>query len=1220
MSPQSRITTHGWIGRTALAVALMLLAAGNLAAQDTEEADGLRITRSRVTGRARFVTSADGGAIAVRTAAGRAVAEPIEFFRQHGRLFGVSDPATQLVVDKAEIGPLGQTHTTYRQIHHGIPVFGGVLKVHQSGDGAFRVANGEFFPVPDDLPTVPTIQADAAVDVARKALAEASPNVVQSDLVIVDPGWYGDPAIGAHLAYHVVLQDSPAGIMEAFFVDAQTAAILDRWSMIHTARVRRVSDAEGGPIFPGTLVRVEGQAATGIVDVDKAYDYLGDTYDYYFRAFGRDSIDDRGKFIDATVRLGSGVITCPNAFWNGSRMVFCTGVAADDVVGHEYTHGVTQFTADLIYQNQSGQLNESYSDVFGELIDLFNGGAAIAGVVDPNAWPTPPTNPGLDAPNGLRTMCSENGPFGGSNFSDGVRWLIGEDAGFGGNAIRDMWDPTCKGHPDRANSELQTCGGPGGGDNGGVHSGSGIPNHAFAMLTDGKTFNGFTVTGIGPIKAGAVWYRALTVYLTPTSDFQAAFTALNQAAADLVGTTPNDPSTGLPSSSIFTADDADEVEKALLAVEMNTPGRCGSGAPPLPGADTVLLPDDPPSCPSAVTIFADDFENGDQGWTVGNSGPAVPVDWVLLGEPLPFDRTGTVCFVANKADGDCAVVDESATHSLFSPVINMPAVMEHPLLSFVHHVACQGGWDGGNIRIRVNGGSWQAVPRTAIVFNPYNARLNSIAQGSNNPAAGEEAWSGVGMDWGTSVVDLAGMVNAGDTLEVRFDFNTNCDGGVEGWYVDDFAVYTCTDCNENGLSDDREFRYSAASPTFVGLVDGQKETFTLLNPPRAVQGSMVKLFVVASGDFEPLLQAVNVSIHFPPVNTFAFVSGAGSCPAMNGIMPDSERIEFTASDFNDAASFGSVVFDLQPVNIDTATCGGEAFLNAFIVYDAQAEDCNGNMILDVCEPDCNGNGMADECDADGDGDGVPNDCDICPGADDLSDADGDGVPDGCDLCAGANDATDSDGDGVPDCLDNCPITPNADQANSVGGEIGDACRDCNNNGALDLADLANGTSQDCNGDLIPDECGVKPVEARPGNDTTIAVGQSIPLGAHPAAVGTTPPYAYQWTLPDNPGGESSTLPNPTYGPLPAGVYTATLTVTGSTGCTSTASVIITVQAATTAPTTPTAGEPAVMPANDFCSGFFGAPAALMLAVMIISHRRTRRHRRVRRDTPARPAQ
>jgi hypothetical protein len=252
---------------------------------------------------------------------------------------------------------------------------------------------------------------------------------------------------------------------------------------------------------------------------------------------------------------------CPTAFWFSpfQQTVFCDGLVVDDVVAHEFMHAITEWTADLIYQNEPGALNESYSDVFGELVDLFNGDCAFAGPpAGPPYWPTHPTGPGTDTPNNLRSSCSID-PF----FWDGVRWLVGEQAAPPFNPIRDMWDPTCLGDPDRVSNKNCTPG-----DNGGVHINSGIPNHAFAMLVDGKTFNGETVTGIGPIKAAAVWYRALTVYLTPASDFEAAVLALTQAAADLIYTSVPDPRPG-GAPVTFTLSDALQVTLALQAVEMD---------------------------------------------------------------------------------------------------------------------------------------------------------------------------------------------------------------------------------------------------------------------------------------------------------------------------------------------------------------------------------------------------------------------------------------------------------------------------------------------------------------------------------------------------------------------------------------------------------------------------------------------------------------------------
>ena len=132
------------------------------------------------------------------------------------------------------------------------------------------------------------------------------------------------------------------------------------------------SDAAGGP----AVVRREGGAVSTVVDVNKAYDYLGETYEFYHSRFGRDSIDGAGMPMRATVRACDYRYSCPydNAFWDGEQMVFGQGyAAADDVVGHELTHGVTQHTSRLFYISEAGAINESLSDIMGQFIDLANG-------------------------------------------------------------------------------------------------------------------------------------------------------------------------------------------------------------------------------------------------------------------------------------------------------------------------------------------------------------------------------------------------------------------------------------------------------------------------------------------------------------------------------------------------------------------------------------------------------------------------------------------------------------------------------------------------------------------------------------------------------------------------------------------------------------------------------------------------------------------------------
>jgi len=876
-------------------------------AQQTDGA-GLRIERSRTTGLATFVTSGDGGGIAVPGAVAGGVVTPVDFLRAYGVLFGVVEVGAELVETRASRDELAQTHTSYQQVHQGVPVFGGVLRVHQNDAGDFLAANGHFFPISSALTVVPGLAADDAVTVALGRIGAGDPWRETAELVIVDPGWYGDPPAGAHLAYYIIMTDLEAGVREGFFVDAQTGKILDQWNLLHTARNRVVKDGSqsGSPI-----VRVENGPPTGDFEADAAFDYAGDLYDFLFRGYGRDSLNDAGVTLSATVHLQDP--QCPNAY-GGANTFFCTGVVTDDIVAHEFTHGLTEFTANLIYQNQSGQLNESFSDVFGEVVDLLNGDAAFPGDPGGTPWPVHPSGPGTDSPNNERTSCvsaafmtvnspaniagdyaaqpasfgpalnlsgtsgnvaiaspalacNAEGPFtnaaalagkvvlvdrgtcpftekvlkaqaagalavvvannapggpppmGGSasgvtipsvgisqgdgitlkiavqagsvnvtlreNADREVRWLVGEDAGAFGGAIRDMWMPSCMGDPDTANHPYQTCNAE---DNGGVHSGSGVPNHAFMMVSDGQTFNGQTVSGIGLFKAAAVWHRALTVYLTSTSDFGDAYTALNQSAADLVGEMIADPRDG-SDFALFTTADAAEVEKALRAVEMNTVGSCG--------ANEILDPTSAEECSPQFAVYSDAFESGVNGWTVSNtgpSGPPTPYNWVQKSGGLPLNQTGTVWFAADVNIGNCTTIDESAVHSLFSPPIALPGGLIGPTLQFTHYMETEAGYDGGNVKIRVDGGGWQLLPAAAFLYNRYNTTLMA-APNNTNPMAGQAAWSGgtpESNNWGTSLIDLSGFVSGGETIEIRFDFGKDGCAGVTGWHLDDFRVYECS--------------------------------------------------------------------------------------------------------------------------------------------------------------------------------------------------------------------------------------------------------------------------------------------------------------------------------------------------------------------------------------------------------------------------------------------
>ena len=786
-------------GSSCLSMAMLCSLALAFPAKADDAIDNLSVRRSSRSGMTTFVTANDGGPASITKTNTQSLTKPADPLKNVGKLFGVTDAQRQLMQAGSRTDSLGHQHTAYLQVHNGVPVFSGELKVHQDAAGRFVAMNGRFYPIAANLSTMPRLGAEAAGIVAQAMVGSGDVAGFATKLVIVDPGWYGDPAIGPHLAYYVVVTVPSGGIEEAFFIDASNGDVLDRWSIVCQALDRAIYDAAGSTTLPGTLSRSESDPPVADSNVNAIYDYAGDTYDYFFNAFGRDGFDDLGgTFIGSANADTVTTFNCPNASWSFllHRMTFCTDTTSDDVVAHEITHGVTQFTANLIYQNQSGQLNESFSDVFGELVDLFNSDSAFAGSTGTTPWTPHGSGAGSDALNNLRGAgCS----LPESGFPDGYRWLMGEDAiafrsGLG--TIRDMWNPAaCFADSDRANSPFQTCDLL---DNGGVHSGSGVVNHAFAILCDGKTFNGQTVSGIGPIKAGAVWYRALSTYLTVGSDFEDAYAAFLQAAADLEGTFPNDPRTGTPSAGMFTAADTAEVDKALLAVEMNTPGACGESV-------AVLNSVAPSQCADRLLIFQDDFEGGINGWTVSNSAPPTAYDWVQT-TGLPLGRTGAAWFCADPNIGDCSGVNEAGLHSLFSPVVMLPAGLDTITLSFAHFVETEPRFDGGNVLLSVNAGPWQPLTPFAYRYNAYNTSLfTNVEQGNTSPLAGQVTFSGVGGQWGTSLIDLGAFAMSGDTIQIRFDFGKDDCFGFTGWFIDDLEIYGCNssgDCNDNGVPDE----------------------------------------------------------------------------------------------------------------------------------------------------------------------------------------------------------------------------------------------------------------------------------------------------------------------------------------------------------------------------------------------------------------------------------
>ena len=263
---------------------------------------------------------------------------------------------------------------------------------------------------------------------------------------------------------------------------------------------RTISDTHSTEELPGDRVRGEGEDATGDPAADEAYDALGATYALYSEVFARNSVDGKGLPLDATVHYGR---QYDNAFWNGERMVFGDGdgeiftrfTISASVIGHELTHGVTQYSANLTYQGQSGALNESVSDVFGALVEQY----AARQSADEASW-----------------------LIGAGLFTERVQ----------GTALRSMKAPGTAYDDDELGVDPQPATMAGyvttSDDNGGVHLNSGIPNHAFylaATQIGGQAWEG----------AGRVWYDALTTRVGASDDFAAFARATTASAGDRFG-------------------------------------------------------------------------------------------------------------------------------------------------------------------------------------------------------------------------------------------------------------------------------------------------------------------------------------------------------------------------------------------------------------------------------------------------------------------------------------------------------------------------------------------------------------------------------------------------------------------------------------------------------------------------------------------------------------
>ncbi len=398
--------------------------------------------------------------------------------------FGMSHSELHRIDSKEDA--LGIVVERYEQLRNHLRVVNGDLRITRNASGEILSATGTSWD--EKTPLIePTLSVQRANQIAIEQTVGA--NVAsQGELVYIAPSSGSAPVLAWQYAVSGEHEGMP--VLDEVFVDAATGEVVDRHPQIHNVRNRNTYNANGLEDY-GDLVRNENSANSGNQDVDLAHAAAGVTYDCLQNVFGRDSFDGNGAEMASIANFGQNF---QNAFWSSEDnvMVYGAGFAVQDVGTHEVGHALTTYTANMVYQNEPGALNEAWSDILSAVCDANQKGSVSS-----------------------------------------ATWSLGEE--MQGGAFRFMDNPAQDGfssdfYPTRVITEE---------DQGGVHYNSGIANLAFYMLSQGGTHpraaTSVQVEGVGIEIAGAVFYRALTTYMNVNSDFAAARAATEQAADDLYG-------------------------------------------------------------------------------------------------------------------------------------------------------------------------------------------------------------------------------------------------------------------------------------------------------------------------------------------------------------------------------------------------------------------------------------------------------------------------------------------------------------------------------------------------------------------------------------------------------------------------------------------------------------------------------------------------------------
>ena len=460
------------------------------------------------------------------------------FLLAHSRMLRIENPAMEFHETEMSIDELGLTHIRYQQLYQGIEVWGREIRVHLRPGGNVECLSGRYIPTPvDQTAGIFTVGPERAQIIAlnsfgsRGRVTGIRKVYLSDDTGRVNLCWLVGVAGGLDQRKDVFVETSTGKVVKEYNRVAWDGPVtgsgldvkgvsrslnvyqlgsqfymIDATKPMYSASQSQLPDDGKGVLYAfdarggeATIYHITSsdQNSWSVRPGVSALFTSSKVYDYYRTVHNRNAINNQGGTMNVVVNFKSGY---NNAFWNGQYMVFGNGdgttfsdlTGAADVTAHEMTHGITEWSANLLYENQSGALNESFSDVFGALFEFWLEGAA-------------------------------------------GNWLMGEDVftpGTPGDALRSLSDPggpevpaafrqpsTMSAYVNLPNTEA--------GDFGGVHTNSGIPNKAFYLFA--------TASGMTKEDAGRIYYRALTTYLTQNSQFVDCRLAVIKAAEDLFG-------------------------------------------------------------------------------------------------------------------------------------------------------------------------------------------------------------------------------------------------------------------------------------------------------------------------------------------------------------------------------------------------------------------------------------------------------------------------------------------------------------------------------------------------------------------------------------------------------------------------------------------------------------------------------------------------------------